>query len=208
MMHCTSTTMASTAPVSTASSWWRKLPAGGMPKRMRISLAVQQMPARLMPSAPLALASAMSSGSRQAATIIADRVGSWPWTTMLTWSALRTPRLTSLVSGEGVPKRMSEMSVESMAPPQPSASEQRRAAFKMFSASRSTPSWVRCITSVTSRSMARGVRPSFCHSAWRLGVARRVVTISPNGWPNCARATSPTSRATSFVERPAVWMPR
>ena len=64
MMHCTSTTMTSTAPVSTASSWWRKLPAGGMPKRMRISLAVQQMPARLMPSAPLALASAISSGSR------------------------------------------------------------------------------------------------------------------------------------------------
>ena len=31
MMHCTSTTMISTAPVSTASSWCRKLPAAGMP---------------------------------------------------------------------------------------------------------------------------------------------------------------------------------
>ena len=174
MMHWTSTTMASTAPVSTASSWCKKLPAGGMPKRISTSLAVQQMPARLMPAAPLAWASAISSGSRAASTIIAESVGSWPWTTTLTWSALSTPRLTSELSGEGVPKRMSEMSVESIAPPQPSASEQRRAAFKMFSASRSTPSWVRCMTSVTSRSMARGVRPSLFQSACRLGVARRV----------------------------------
>jgi len=52
MMHCTSTTIASTAPVRMASSCWRKLPAAGMPWRIRISLAVQQMPARLMPLAP------------------------------------------------------------------------------------------------------------------------------------------------------------
>ena len=39
MMHCTSTTMTSTAPVRTASSCCRKLPATGMPCRMRISLA-------------------------------------------------------------------------------------------------------------------------------------------------------------------------
>ena len=64
MMHCTSTTIASTAPVSMASSWCRKLPAAGMPWRIRISLLVQQMPARLMPLAPAALASAISSGSR------------------------------------------------------------------------------------------------------------------------------------------------
>ena len=45
----------STAPVMIASSCWRKLPATGMPWRMRISLAVQQMPARVTPSAPAAL---------------------------------------------------------------------------------------------------------------------------------------------------------
>ena len=51
-MHCTSTTIASTAPVRTASSWWSMLPAGGTPLRMRDSFAVQQMPATLMPAAP------------------------------------------------------------------------------------------------------------------------------------------------------------
>ena len=35
MMHCTSTTMASTAPVMMASSWLRKLPAEGMPWRIK-----------------------------------------------------------------------------------------------------------------------------------------------------------------------------
>ncbi len=53
MMHCTSTTMASTAPVMIASSWCRKLPADGTPWRIRVSLLVQQMPARVMPLAPL-----------------------------------------------------------------------------------------------------------------------------------------------------------
>ena len=51
-MHCTSTTIASTAPVRTASSCWRKLPAIGMPCRIRISFAVQQMPPRLIPWRP------------------------------------------------------------------------------------------------------------------------------------------------------------
>ena len=141
---------------------------------MRISLLVQQMPARLMPSAPAALASAMSSGSRAASTSIAESVGSWPCTMTLTWSALSTPRLTSLARGLGVPKRMSLMSVLSMAPPQPSAREQRSADLRMFSASRSTPSWVRCMTSTTSRSMARGVSESSRHFAWRFGAARFV----------------------------------
>jgi hypothetical protein len=67
-----------------AISWLRKLPAGGMPWRMSTSLAVQQMPARLIPLAPLLAAYSSSSGSVEAATIISDRVGSWPWTTMLT----------------------------------------------------------------------------------------------------------------------------
>jgi hypothetical protein len=56
MMHCTSTTIASTAPVRIASSWCRKLPADGMPSRTSVSLEVQQMPAMLRPAAPLLLA--------------------------------------------------------------------------------------------------------------------------------------------------------
>ena len=44
-MHCTSTTMASQAPVSTTFSCCRKLPAMGMPWRMATSLAVQHTPA-------------------------------------------------------------------------------------------------------------------------------------------------------------------
>ena len=64
MMHCTSTIIASTTPVAMASSCCRKLPAGGTPWRIRISLAVQQMPARLMPLAPLDLAYSTNSGSR------------------------------------------------------------------------------------------------------------------------------------------------
>ena len=52
MMHWTSTSIASTAPVMMASSCWRKLPAIGMPCRISTSLAVQQMPATLIPVAP------------------------------------------------------------------------------------------------------------------------------------------------------------
>ena len=54
-MHCTSTTMASQAPVSTTFSCCRKLPAMGMPWRMATSLAVQHTPAMLMPLAPMLL---------------------------------------------------------------------------------------------------------------------------------------------------------
>ena len=56
MMHCTSTTMASTAPVRIASSWCRKLPADGTPWRTSVSLEVQQIPAMLRPLAFLVLA--------------------------------------------------------------------------------------------------------------------------------------------------------
>ena len=62
-MHCTSTTIASHAPVSTTFSCCRKLPAIGMPWRMATSFAVQQTPAMLMPLAPISLASATISGS-------------------------------------------------------------------------------------------------------------------------------------------------
>ncbi len=52
MMHCISTTMASTAPVATASSCCRKLPATGTPWRMSTSFPVQHMPATLIPVSP------------------------------------------------------------------------------------------------------------------------------------------------------------
>ena len=47
-MHCTSTTMASHAPVRTTFSCVRKLLIG-MPWRMATSFAVQQTPQMLMP---------------------------------------------------------------------------------------------------------------------------------------------------------------
>ena len=91
-MHCTSTTIASTAPVRIASSWWSMLPAGGTPLRMSDSLAVQQMPATLMPLAPTVSASSIISGSRVASMIIEASSGSWPWMRMLTLSSESTPR--------------------------------------------------------------------------------------------------------------------
>src|SRR5512142_1450927 len=66
MMHWTSTIIASTAPVMTASSWFRSLPALGMPWRIMVSFDVQQTPTRLMPLAPLDSAYLMSSGSVEA----------------------------------------------------------------------------------------------------------------------------------------------
>ena len=125
-MHCTSTIIASTAPVMMASSCCRKLPAMGMPWRIRISLPVQQMPTTLMPFAPCFSARASISGSCAAATIISDSVGSWPWTMMLTWSSLSTPRLASERMGVGVPKSTSDSSVAIIEPPQPSAMEVRK----------------------------------------------------------------------------------
>ena len=102
-MHWTSTTIASTAPVSTASSWWSMLPAGGTPLRMSDSLAVQQMPATLMPSAPTVSASSIISGSRVASMIIDASSGSWPWMRMLTLSSDSTPRFAEERTGCGVP---------------------------------------------------------------------------------------------------------
>ena len=121
-MHCTSTTIASTAPVSIASSWWSMLPAGGTPLRMSDSLAVQQMPATLMPLAPTVSASSIISGSRVASMIIEASSGSWPWMRMLTLSSESTPRFAWLRTGCGVPYRMSCRSVASIEPPQPLAS--------------------------------------------------------------------------------------
>jgi hypothetical protein len=100
----------------------QEVAATGMPWRMRISLAVQQMPARVIPSAPAALASATISGSRKRSP------------------ASRTARLMAMhedvhrlfpaprdwpgcAPGDGVPKRMSEAMEATREPPQPSASE-------------------------------------------------------------------------------------
>ena len=99
---------------------------------MRISLAVQQMPATMIPSAPFSLASASISGSWLAATTISERVGSWPWTRTLTWSSFITPMLAWLRIGVGDPKRMSERSVAIMAPTQPSERAVRNAVSRMF----------------------------------------------------------------------------
>ena len=55
-MHCTSTTMASQAPVRTTFSCVRNLPAIGMPWRMATSFAVQHTPQTVMPFAPTHLA--------------------------------------------------------------------------------------------------------------------------------------------------------
>src|SRR3989304_4820698 len=85
MMHCTSTRNASTAPVISASSCCRKLPATGMPRRISPSLAVQQMPATLIPVAPSAFAWASSSGSPAASAMASASTGSCPCTTMFPW---------------------------------------------------------------------------------------------------------------------------
>ena len=77
-MHWTSTTMASTAPVTMTSSCCKKLPAMGTPWRIRISLAVQHMPARFIPFAPLDLAYLIISGSWATMAIISASCGSWP----------------------------------------------------------------------------------------------------------------------------------
>ena len=74
----------------------------------------------------------------------------------MTSSFFSTPRLTWEAMGWGVPKRMSETSVAIMEPPQPSLREVRRACSRMFTGSLSTPMWVRCMVSTTSRSMPRG----------------------------------------------------
>ncbi len=172
MMHWISTTIASTAPVRMASSCCRKLPASGTPWRMSVSFAVQQMPARLMPAAPFSCAYLMTSGSWAAATIISERVGSWPWMMMLTSSSLRTPKLAWDITGLGVPNRMSDRSVASMEPPHPSPNAVRSAWSKICSASWSLPMWVRCRVSTTSRSTLRGAIPSSCHICCRFSGAR------------------------------------
>jgi hypothetical protein len=130
MMHCTSTTMASTAPVRIASSCCRKLPAAGMPWRIRISFAVQQMPDRLTPLAPGCLRVGddlrvlrgghdhLAQGGLMAVDDHVDHV------------VLEHAEVGLSQHGAGVPKRMSETSVAIRLPPQPSARERcaRRAA--------------------------------------------------------------------------------
>ena len=74
-----------------------------------------------MPLAPAALAACTRVGSLTDSIMDSNMFGSWPWMMMLTWSSLRTPMFTSIETGVGMPKRMSEISVATMEPPQPSA---------------------------------------------------------------------------------------
>ncbi len=104
-----------------ASSCCMKLPAMGNPWRIRTSLAVQQMPARLMPAAPFDFAYSTKSSSCEAMASISESVGSCPCTMTLTMSSRSTPRFTLLRTGRGVPNRMSLTVVAMFEPTQPSA---------------------------------------------------------------------------------------
>ncbi len=132
-MHCTSTQRTSTAPVTRMASVDMKLPAWGTPWRTSISAPEQHMPTRLMPLAPAALAFSMSILSWEETSMDSKRLGSWPWMMTFTWSSLSTPMLTSTATGVGVPKRMSEISVATMEPPQPSAKAVRLICLVRFS---------------------------------------------------------------------------
>src|ERR1035441_5345575 len=168
----------------------------GMPCRMRISLAVQQMPAMLMPSAPAWRASASMSLSRLAATSISLNTGSWPCTRMLTCFSSSTPRLARERMAMGPPKSTSCTSVAIMEPPQPSASAARMAARRSATGSDSTPWCVRCSSSTISRSMPRGAIPSFSHRRRCSSGARSSGTSGPSCKPNCEAMRAARSAAT------------
>ena len=55
-IHCTSTTIASQAPVSTTFSCCKKLPAIGIPRRIATSFDVQHTPDTVIPFAPISFA--------------------------------------------------------------------------------------------------------------------------------------------------------
>ena len=115
-----------------AASVDEKLPACGTPCRDSISSPEQHIPTRFMPLAPACLAASTRLGSCTEAIMDSNRLGSCPWTIMLTWSSLRTPILTSMLTGEGVPNRISPISVATMDPPQPSTSAVRLACLVML----------------------------------------------------------------------------
>ena len=125
-IHCTSTTIASHAPVSTTFSCCKKLPAIGIPRRIATSFEVQQTPATLIPFAPTSFASASISGSSAYSQIISERLGSCPCTIILTSSSFITPRFASVSTGFGVPNIISENSVPAIEPPHPSDMPERR----------------------------------------------------------------------------------
>ena len=67
---------AAAGPVAVGNSWLKQFPAGRTPWRISVSLAVQQIPVRLMPLAPLVLAYSIIAGSWQAIRISSERSGS------------------------------------------------------------------------------------------------------------------------------------
>jgi len=85
-----------------------------------------------MPVAPSERASATNPGSWAAATTTSDSSGLCPCMAMFTWSVRRTPRLTSDMTGFGVPNITSDNSVAIMDPPQPSDRLVRRAWSSVF----------------------------------------------------------------------------
>ena len=124
-IHCTSTTIASQAPVRTTFSCCKKLPAIGIPRRIATSLEVQHTPEIVIPFAPISFAYATISGLSATSQIISERLGSCPCTTMFTFSSTITPRFASVSIGFGVPNKISENSVPIMEPPHPSESPAR-----------------------------------------------------------------------------------
>ena len=68
-----------------------------------------------------------------------------------------------------------------------------------FRYSWSTPMWVRCMSSTTSRSIPRGAIPSFLQISCRFRGARLTNRSSPCCRPNSARHFSPTSMAISLT---------
>ena len=157
---------------------------------MRISLAVQQMPASCTPLAPTFAHSAWTSGNCEAATMASESVGSWPWTTMFTSSSLNTPVLNVPRIGMGVPNMMSCRSV-AMQRPVPSAMPMRSVASSRFTGSASLPPDVRCIASSISLWTLETSRPSERHISNSLeGVRSRSQLRSFTAWPRSMRSTS------------------
>ena len=207
--HCTSTSITSTAPVMIASSCWRKLPAMGMPCRMRISLAVQQMPARLIPLAPRAFGLGhklrVAGGGH-------DHVGERRLVAVnhdVHLVLLRARRGSPASAADaarrrGRRRRRWRSSSRPSRRPAPPGPQPRR----MCSASLSTPMVVMCMPVTTSRSMPRGVtlerRPVLLLLLRGAADVRQVALLAGRIRP---RATGPGPWRSASSLRPSQGMP-
>ena len=77
-IHCTSTMIASQAPVRTTFSCCKKLPAIGIPRRIVTSFEVQHTPEIVIPFAPTAFALSIISLESATSQIISESDGSCP----------------------------------------------------------------------------------------------------------------------------------